>query len=227
MWILIFWSGKGTVYVKYRDAIFVITKTSRINRGYMISLLFFIMICIVIQSIEKKIKFTPNVPKIGKKELNPKLYTASTGLYQVKPVNIKLLIYSNNVKTVGTYSNIHKLKYFCFKYVILEILLAKANKIDKIKILESVITITIASLSVAKIRAIESQKPLVYVVNNGISAFINKNGLIKYSSDFSDYETVTPQKGKTLWLKYGNFILLFYILFIYLLYFILSLKTIR
>ena len=51
--------------------------------------------------MRKNIKSTNNTPPIGKNESNPISKIASRGLYHVKPVNIKLLIYCNNVANIG------------------------------------------------------------------------------------------------------------------------------
>lgn len=77
-------------------------------------------------------------------------------------------------------------------------------------------------LQLARMRAIESQKPIVYVVNKGLSAFIDKNGIVMKISrpnlQESLYHTVIPQEGNTLYTKYGNKMILLYFLGILLLF---------
>ena len=64
----------------------------------------------------------------------------------------------------------------------------------------------------ARVRAMESQKPMIYSVNHGNSAFINKFGQITSDKGITIEKIVIPQKGKTLWENYGNFTTLFLIL---------------
>ena len=77
-------------------------------------------------------------------------------------------------------------------------------------------------LQLARMRAIESQKPIVYVVNKGLSAFIDKNGIVMKISrpnlQESLYHTVIPQEGNTLYTQYGNKMILLYFLGILLLF---------
>ena len=82
--------------------------------------------------------------------------------------------------------------------------------------------------NLARIRAVESQKPMIYVVNRGLSAYIQKDGSFFQSSDISFYHTMVPYKGKTIWSNYGDIVVLAYALFMaILLYLITFLKQRR
>jgi apolipoprotein N-acyltransferase len=64
-------------------------------------------------------------------------------------------------------------------------------------------------LKVAQVRAMETQKPMVYVTNKGISAFIDHNGNImeQYSKNATAalYHDVIPYQGQTLYTQFGSF----------------------
>jgi apolipoprotein N-acyltransferase len=77
-------------------------------------------------------------------------------------------------------------------------------------------------LRLAQIRAIESQKPMIYVVNQGISAFIDKNGKIlkqtkSNSQEILSYDII-PHEGETIYSEHGNNIIYIYIIFMVLFY---------
>lgn len=78
-------------------------------------------------------------------------------------------------------------------------------------------------LEEAKMRALESQKPMIYAVNSGISAIINKNGKIlkkaKNSLKKNIYFGIMPQKGYTIYTKYGNKIVFIYLFVVLILFF--------
>jgi len=76
--------------------------------------------------------------------------------------------------------------------------------------------------NLARIRAIESQKPMVYVVNQGLSAYILKDGTFFQSNDISFYHTMVPMQGKTIWSSYGDSIVLLYIIFLCVLVFLIK-----
>ena len=63
-------------------------------------------------------------------------------------------------------------------------------------------------LNIARMRAMELQKPMLRVTNSGISAYIDERGNIvdKLPSDVSDVLKTTfyPVKGQTLYSKFGN-----------------------
>jgi len=77
-------------------------------------------------------------------------------------------------------------------------------------------------LQLAKMRAIENQKPLLYVVNQGSSAFIYKDGTLDKAYDkkgtHSLQHMIVPQKGNTPYVLYGNVPL--FVLFICIVFFI-------
>jgi apolipoprotein N-acyltransferase len=76
-------------------------------------------------------------------------------------------------------------------------------------------------LNVARMRVIETSKPMVYSVNKGYSAFIDHKGVImSKQSSFGLYmlnQILVPQQGTTFYTKYkntpllGTIILLFFI----------------
>ncbi|VVM21696.1 hypothetical protein BSPWISOXPB_2604 [uncultured Gammaproteobacteria bacterium] len=76
-------------------------------------------------------------------------------------------------------------------------------------------------LNVARMRVIETSKPMVYSVNKGHSAFIDHKGVIMSKQSISGLymlnQTLAPQQGTTFYTKYkntpllGTIILLFFI----------------
>lgn len=61
---------------------------------------------------------------------------------------------------------------------------------------------------VARMRAIENQKPMIYVANQGKSAFISYDGTSQTSSATKGvhtlYRTIIPREGVTPYVNYGN-----------------------
>lgn len=78
-------------------------------------------------------------------------------------------------------------------------------------------------LNLAKMRSMEHQKPMIYVVNAGNSAFILPTGEVKeFSSSTTGiqalYAHVLPYEGKTPYAKYGEKPLLYFLAFLLALY---------
>ena len=83
-------------------------------------------------------------------------------------------------------------------------------------------------LEVARERAMENQKPLVFVSNQGDTAFIKSNGVIKkiVSKDITAtlFEKVQPRKGTTIYAKYGDRLILYLLVFLFIFYILLNFK---
>jgi len=87
-------------------------------------------------------------------------------------------------------------------------------------------------LQVARIRSLEVQKPMIYVVNGGKSAFISPSGEIENignqsSGIYSIYQKVTPFEGETFYGKYGDLPLLVWMIGLLCMVYIFNFKIIK
>ena len=86
-------------------------------------------------------------------------------------------------------------------------------------------------LNLARMRSLEHQKPMIYVVNFGNSAFISANGVIQMISKSKQgiealYAYVQPYKGETPYAKYGDKPLLLWCVLMMIIYFMRERKDV-
>ena len=77
-------------------------------------------------------------------------------------------------------------------------------------------------LEIARERAIENQKPLILVSNQGVTAFINNKGevekIVSNNKTLTLYNTIYPREGTTPYSKYGDRLIVIFLTLLLLIY---------